>query len=210
MSSLDESKRSNRRRECLCIYSKTGPIHTLLQPGHTTIYFLAKEKRIYLFIFFFFSPGPIGKNVNVRLARQTRLFKIWPTSLEKKKINIIYRKLIKNGAAEPFGKRGCSTWPLEHTEFSFFFVSFFSLFKWLKFWVGREKIPRDSNEKENQKGKKEKKRKKVWGSQLRILLAFLLKHCEMFCVYVGKCLQVSQLTCDYLEGLFFLSGKVYR
>lgn len=51
MSSLDESKRRNRRRECLCIYSKTGPIHTLLQPGHTTIYFLAKEKRIYLFFF---------------------------------------------------------------------------------------------------------------------------------------------------------------
>jgi hypothetical protein len=29
--------------------------------------------------------------------------------------------------------------------------------------VGREKIPRDSNEKENQKGKKEKKEKKFEG-----------------------------------------------
>lgn len=126
----------------------------------------------------------IGKSVNVRLARQTRVFKIWATSLlkkEKEKKNIIYRKLIKNGAAEPFGKRGCSTWPLEHSEFFFIFSSF---------WTERKNSGWDARENpawfrwKNSKPR-EKEEEKLWGGQLRIRSAFLLKHCEMLLLCVS-------------------------
>jgi hypothetical protein len=68
MSSLDESKRSNRRRECLCIYSKTGP-----RAMARTIS-ARKENTAPSFLLSF--RLAIGKSVNVRLARQTRVFKI--------------------------------------------------------------------------------------------------------------------------------------
>lgn len=187
MSSLDESERSNRRRENVYVFIQKPVLE--LWPVR-----LGPKKKITApsyFSFVVFFRLAIGKSVNVRLARQTRLFKIWATSLKnkikrkKKKKNIIYRKLIKNGAAEPFGKRGCSTWPLEHSEF-FFFLIFLLLIFFFNWKIA-------GGTRENPAWFRTEKEEILWGGRLRIRPAFLLKQCKMCaCVYaLEKCLRVS-------------------
>ncbi len=122
MSSLDESKRSNRRRECLCIYSETGP----RAMAHTIS---AKKKNTAPSFFLSFRLA-IGKSVNVRLARQTRVFKIWVTSSCKKKKKRRKRKTFTGSSLKtaPQSRSGKEVVQLDHLKtLNYFFILFFFL-----------------------------------------------------------------------------------